>query len=149
MSESAEEKRKIIVDEDWKTQVERERAQQRAAEQAGEPGAARPASEPSDEGMTDDGLTVRPSSGPLPPASFEMLITAIATQTLACLGQLPDPIENKPIVQLELAQHHIDTLGMLAEKTQGNLTQAEAHALDEMLHQLRMLFVAVKQHVSR
>lgn len=144
MSASNEDKPKIIVDEDWKSQVEREREQQRTA-QGGQPGA----SESDEETTTEDGLTVRKSTGRIPPASFEMLVSAIATQTLASLGQLPDPVENKPIVHLDLAQHHIDMLAMLAEKTKGNLTPSESNALEEMLHQLRMLFVTVKQHVSR
>jgi hypothetical protein len=147
MSDSAEDKPKIFVDEDWKSRVERERAEQKETSQGPAPSGT--AAGPAREDAQDEGVTVRQSQGPLPAASFEVLVSTLATQALACLGQLPDPLEQKPIVHLDLAQHHIDMLAMLEQKTKGNLTVDERHALDDMLHQLRMLFVMVKQHVSQ
>jgi hypothetical protein len=148
MSGSAEDKPKIIVDEDWKSQVEQERAQQK--ESTGEPSAdEKGEDQATGDELADDGVTVRRSDEPLPPASFELLLSTLVTQTLACLGQIPDPLEHKPIVQLDLAQHHIDMLAVLEDKTRGNLTPDESHALEEMLHQLRMLFITIKQHVSQ
>ncbi len=71
-------------------------------------------------------------------------MTTLATQAMVALGQLPDPFENKPVVNLELAQHHIDMLAMLEAKTKGNLDPDEAEMLAAVLHQLRMVYVMMR-----
>ena len=124
------EKPKIIVDDDWKSraQAEKEQLQQEAeAKQRGD------AAEPQPPGEDID----------LPPASFPVLVTTLATQTISLLGQLPGP-EGKPVVQLNHAKHFIDTLAVLEEKTKGNLTSEESAMLTNVLHELRMLYVQVK-----
>ena len=125
MSNDPNEERKIIIDEDWKSQVEQEREQIK--------------SEP-------EGEAALPDSGPqeIPEASFALLVTTLATQAMAAMGQIPDPSQDKPVVHLGLARHYVDTLGVIEEKTKGNLDQEEAAMLEQVLHQLRMLFVAVQ-----
>ena len=81
---------------------------------------------------------------PLPPASFSMHITMLATQAMVALGQMADPVQGKVVVRKNLARHYIDTLGMLEEKTKGQLTANEASLLQAALHDLRMLFVHAK-----
>ena len=61
---------------------------------------------------------------------------------MAALGQLPDPIEGKPVVRKELAKFQIDMLAVLEEKTKGNLSAEESSMLTDVLHKLRMAFVA-------
>jgi hypothetical protein len=130
MSDESKAEKKIIIDEDWKTQVQEEKERlKQGPEDAESPAAAQ----------------AEATEGELPPASFAFLVTSLATQAMAALGQLPDPIEHKPVVHLELARHHIDTLSVLQEKTKGNLADEEARMLEEVLHQMRMLFVAVQQ----
>lgn len=128
---SNEQPGRIIVDEDWKSQVERERAQQEgvATSSPGEPSA------------DESAQNVK-----LPPASFPLLISALVTQTLAAMGQFPDPISQKPEIHLEYARHNIDLLAILREKTKGNLTIEEANMLEDSLHQLRLLYVQVQAH---
>lgn len=133
MSEGQEE-RKIVIDEDWKGQVEREKQAAEAAKQEGQ--------EPQEEG-TQQPRTDSPEAQ-LPPASFPALVTSLAAQALAAMGQVPDPAEGHPVVRPDLAKHCIDTLGMLEDKTKGNLTTEESGMLAEILHQLRMLFVSVR-----
>ena len=126
MSENPrDESKKIIIDEDWKSQVERERDELNAAPQ-GE-------AEPEADQQTG-----------IPPASFLLLATTLATQAMAGLGQIPDPIEQKPIVNLELAQHYINMLVVLEEKTKGNLTDEENEMLSTVLYQLRSVFIAMQ-----
>lgn len=122
-----QEKPDIVVDDDWKTQVENEKEalRQKAAEEA---------TDSADSGEQD-----------LPKASMPVLVTTLATQALAALGQIPDPVENKPVVRRPIARHFIDTLAMLEDKTKGNLTEDEAALLGETLHQLRMIFVQTGQ----
>jgi hypothetical protein len=57
------------------------------------------------------------------------------------LGEIPDPETNEPIEDLNRAKYLIDELGMLEEKTAGNLTPDEARALKSILYELRMKFV--------
>lgn len=76
-----------------------------------------------------------------PPANFLLLVTLLATQALTALGESPagDGVEAK--VDKVLAKHFIDLLGVLEEKTQGNLEDHEKQMLAGMLHSLRMTFV--------
>jgi hypothetical protein len=125
---------KIIVDEDWKSQVQAEK--QRLAEEA-----ARTASG-SQPAAVDEGTANE--AGELPPASLAVLLSMLATQAMVCLGQIPDPLAGKVEVHLDQAKHFIDLLQMLEEKTKGNLSPDESGMLEDLLHELRMAFVAVK-----
>jgi hypothetical protein len=147
---------KIIIDDDWKTQVqaEKEALRQKGGsrpqpEQPQEPAPTQPARE-SAQPTREPAEPTRESAqagipSQLPPASFPLLVTTLATQAMAALGQLPDPIENQPVVRLELAKHYIDTLAVLEEKTKGNLSGDEFAMLEQVLHELRMGFIAVSK----
>ncbi len=69
----------------------------------------------------------------------------LASQTLAMLGQIPNPETGKADTNLPVAKHFIDTIGVLEEKTKGNCTSEETQMLSDTLHQLRMAYVAVEQ----
>ena len=134
------EEKKIIIDEDWKTRVQAEK----------EAAAQHPPGEPAFSGVSTsksaDGSSVGDESvadPKLPPASFEMLVTTLATEALVALGQMPHPLTDKAELQPNHAQYLIDTLDVLRQKCQGNLTPGEQQLIESMLHQLRMVFVAV------
>ncbi|MBT3218209.1 MAG: DUF1844 domain-containing protein [Proteobacteria bacterium] len=57
------------------------------------------------------------------------------------LGEAPDPATGKKQVNLPLARNTIDLLGLLKEKTKGNLDAEEARLLDTLLYELRTQFV--------
>src|SRR6202140_1160330 len=59
------------------------------------------------------------------------------------LGQIPNPKTGEGEVNLELAKMFIDQLGMIQEKTRGNLTNEEATVLRNALSNLQMAFVEV------
>jgi hypothetical protein len=111
--------KKIIVDEDWKSRV--------AAETEGD--------------STEGDVT---GQVPLPPASFEMLVTTLATEAMIGLGQIPHPVSGQFHADAGQARYAIDMLEMLSEKTKGNLTPGEEGGVRDLLHQLRMAFVAVQ-----
>lgn len=115
--------KKIIIDEDWKSQVEREREVAEA--------------------NRDEPQESQPGPNEIPPASFPMLLTSIGTQAMMALGQVPDPMSGQPIYHPELAKHHIDTLVVLQEKTAGNLEPDEKEMIDNFIVQLQQLFVAM------
>lgn len=127
--------KKIIIDEDWKSQVQAERD-----------AAKHPASEPASEEVSKgDSLAAdgEQQDFPMPPASFEMLVSTLATEALVAMGQVPHPATGKAELRRNQAQYLIDTLDVLRERSQGNLTPAEQQLLEDVLHQLRMVFVAV------
>ncbi len=125
------EEKKIIVDEDWKSQVaaERESLQQATAETPAATGAGETAP-PGD------------AAAQMPPASLEMLVSTLATEALVALGQLPHPATQRTAKNPAQARYAIDMLEMLQQKTKGNLDAAEERMFTDLLHQLRMLFVA-------
>ena len=67
---------------------------------------------------------------------------------MAALGQMPGEDGQPMPVNLEYARHFIDLMGVLEEKTTGNLEDEEKSFLQETLHQMRMLFVAVSQQTE-
>lgn len=73
--------------------------------------------------------------------SFMALVSSLAIQTLIGLGRHPDPGTGTARLDLAQAQYCIDLLGILEDKTRGNLTDSEARALANTLHELRLLFV--------
>ncbi len=63
------------------------------------------------------------------------------------LGQIPNPQTGQGEVNLELAKMFIDQLGMIQEKTRGNLTNEEAAVLKNTLSNLQMAFVEVSKEM--
>jgi hypothetical protein len=64
------------------------------------------------------------------------------------LGQIPNPQTGQGEVNLEVARMFIDQLGMIQEKTRGNLSNEEATVLRNTLSNLQMAFVEVSQHMG-
>jgi hypothetical protein len=120
--------KKIIVDEDWKSQVQAEKEEAARAKPAASPEST--AAAPQDAGDL-----------PMPPASFELLLTMLATEALVALGQVPHPGTGQPHVHRHQAQYLIDMIEVLRKKTHGNLTPGEEQLIDSLLHQLRLVFV--------
>lgn len=85
------------------------------------------------------------SSMPLPEANFMTLIFSLYTHVQISLGFIPDPITQQPNKDLSQAKYNIDMLGILKEKTKGNLTKEEEQALDQMLYEVRMTYVQVNK----
>ncbi len=91
---------------------------------------------------TDSG-SPRPGQDPLDdPASFLSLIMSLASNAAASLGMMPHPVTGETGVDLKTAKHWIDVLGMLEEKTQGNLDPQEAQVVESLLADLRMQYVS-------
>jgi hypothetical protein len=76
------------------------------------------------------------------PASFLSLIMSLASNAAASLGMMPHPATGETGVDLKTAKHWIDVLGMLEEKTQGNLDEQEAQVVEGLLADLRMQYVS-------
>ncbi len=128
---------KIIVDDDWKTQAQAEK--QKLTEQT-------KARQQAESGSGDaTGASAAGASGPggrqMPAASFETLISTMATQALFALGEIPDPQTGQRMAHLDLARHHLDMLGVIEEKTKDNLSKEESDMLATTLYELRNRYV--------
>lgn len=78
----------------------------------------------------------------IPPATFEFLVMSIKMQAEMQMGLLHFGEESeRPEPNLPLARHFIDTLGVLADKTRGNLSMEENRMLENSLTELRFRFV--------
>lgn len=121
----SDESPKIIVDEDWKSQVEREK---HAYEQMREAPSA-------EESAHDD--------PEMPPASYPLFISMLASEAMIALGQIPNPVTGEQAPRKNQAKYLIDSIAMLHEKTRGNVEPEETQQVEALLHQLRMEFVRV------
>jgi len=80
----------------------------------------------------------------LPEINFATFIFSLNHSVLVHLGVMDDPSTGKKARNLPIAKQTIDILGMLKEKTQGNLTDDEANMLKHILYDLRMIYVKEK-----
>ncbi|MBP9837715.1 MAG: DUF1844 domain-containing protein [Proteobacteria bacterium] len=72
---------------------------------------------------------------------FVSFLVSLGTQALIMLGEIPNPETRQPSINIEGAKQTIDILGMIAEKTKGNLTAEEDKLLTEILSSLRLSYV--------
>ena len=77
----------------------------------------------------------------LPEVSFSSFILSLSTSALVHLGEVPDPVSQKMDKHLPLAKQTIDLLGMLMEKTKGNLSTDEERMMEHLLADLRWRYV--------
>ncbi len=119
---------KIEVDSDWKAEArkEKERLSQKA----------------------QSGDQQQQAGGGQRPADFSTLISTMATQALFALGEIPDPRTGQRMMSLEMARHQIDMLGILEEKTKGNLTEEEQSLLSGTVYELRQRYIAAASNQS-
>lgn len=128
MAENNEEK-KIIIDEDWKSQAKSEKEELKKEEEAAK--------------AESDQDEAKPERGPLPPADFKGLVSMFATQTLFALGVITTEETKGREPDIEIAKFNIDMLAILEEKTKDNLSDEEKKMLTDTLAQLRMAFVQI------
>ena len=135
---------KLHIDSDWKAQAQAEKDRlsekesARAASSAGAQHRGQPGAQDGD----------HPDEGELPPADFRALVATLASQAMMGLGAYADPQSGRAVIDIQGAQFAIDLLGVIEEKTRGNLTADEASELTEILAQLRARFVQIAKLVA-
>ena len=137
------------IDESWKEQVEKERTMIRSDEPKApsrpEPvSAERPPEKPPQPSPSSSPRARVSSAGggrELPAADFNMFLSSLSMQAMMALGEAPHPVTGAAQEDFEQARYLIDILGMLQEKTQGNLTPEESSLLEGLLYELRMKYV--------
>ncbi len=73
--------------------------------------------------------------------NFATFVISLSTQALSMLGEIPDPMSGTTSTDLEAARQLIDILGILQDKTRGNLDADEGALLEHALYDLRMKYV--------
>ncbi|MCR4309244.1 MAG: DUF1844 domain-containing protein, partial [Deltaproteobacteria bacterium] len=74
---------------------------------------------------------------------FLDLVQSLQMGAMVGLGMLQGPDGQRPPIDLPAAKDSIDLLGILQEKTKGNLTKEEEEVLREGLYHLRMGYMAM------
>lgn len=83
----------------------------------------------------------RKETGPLPELDFSSFILSLAATAQVSLGTAPDPTTGKSGQNLPAAKQMIDILGIVKDKTKGNLSTEEQGLLDNILYSLRIQYV--------
>ena len=88
-----------------------------------------------------------PTVGPQPPVGFEHLVQQFYLSAMLQMGAGTQEGQ-RPRVDIMGARATIDLLGVLAERTRGNLTEAEDRMLQSVLFELRMAFLELTSMVG-
>ena len=88
-----------------------------------------------------------PAMGAQPPIKFEHLVQQLYVSALMQMGAMT-PEGQRPRVDIIGARQSIDLLGVLEEKTKGNLSDSEARMLESVLFELRMTFLEITKMIS-
>jgi hypothetical protein len=80
--------------------------------------------------------------------TFERFMASLYMTAMLQLGLMQEE-RGQPRIDLLGARQTVDTLGLLAEKTKGNLTPAEDNFLQNCLYELRMAYVEVTNALAR
>jgi len=99
------------VDQDWKNQVDKEKETAQGKNQA------------------------------YHQPTFTIFVSSVGMQAMIAMGKLENPVTKKKEINYDQARFLIDTLGVIEEKTKGNLDENEAKAIQEYLFNLRMMYL--------
>lgn len=127
----------LQVDSDWKAQAQREK--QKLAEKDQQ----RKAAETPSPGPAGASGSRAPAGERFPEADFAGLMNMMVSQALLALGAMAHPQTGQPHVDLDLARHMIDLLGVLDDKTKGQLDETETKQLATTLYELRSTYVQI------
>lgn len=124
----ADDEKKIIIDEDWKAQAQKDKETLKEQER-----------------IEHEQAKHQPQQ--LPEADFSSLVSMLATQAFYALGMIRNEEDKDKEIEPDwaMAQFNIDMLGMLEAKCKDNLSNEESGLLKGTLEQLRMLFVQLSK----
>jgi len=101
--------------------------------------------EPSKQKTEDDAEDIEEAKkephAPLPEINFATFIFSLNASALLHLGIMEDPATGKKVKNLPMGKQTIDILGMIEEKTKGNLSKEEENLLKHILYDLRIIYV--------
>jgi hypothetical protein len=133
---TVEDRRYLHLNEEEKAKVREEAAKKEAAKDAAAEEAFQEASQ-----KAASAAERTEEERPLPEITFPSFIFSLSSTAFVSLGAVPHPETGKTEKDLPLAKQTIDLLGLLREKTRGNLTPEEDNLFDHLLYDLRMAYV--------
>jgi hypothetical protein len=89
-----------------------------------------------------------PAAGATPAVTIEHVIQSIYLSAVVALGAATEPGQ-KPRIDILGARQSIDMLGVLQEKTKGNLSEKEQRLLQNALFEVRMMFLEVTNAIAQ
>lgn len=125
------------VDESWKEQVEKEK-QTPQEKQSSTEATAQPIEPAAPEG---EPVAVSPE-GEMPQARFDLFISGLAMEAMVAMGDIPHPTTHQQTINLPQAKYLIDLIGIIEQKSQGNLTVDEEKLMKDAIYQLRMRYLS-------
>ena len=72
---------------------------------------------------------------------FFQLVISLQGGAMQQMGKIASPMTGKIERNLDMAKSSIDMLGMVKEKTEGNLTDEEKQLIEHALYELRLNYV--------
>jgi hypothetical protein len=149
-----EQKPKLIIEGDWKNEARAEQQSQAQAQDEAKPDLSVDAdwkaqAQQEKLRLAQEADTGGEQANQLPEADFRTLVSTMVTQALMAMGAIPEPSTGQRVAVLDLAKFHIDMLGVLEEKTKGNITDEESKMLSGALHELRMQFLHLQQTAAQ
>lgn len=123
---------KIIIDDDWKSSAQAEKAKLAAQEQ-----------ERAEKAAQSGGVGGLPEQ-----LGFKELVSMLATQALMYMGAFPDET-GRAMVSLDVARLNIDLLSVVEEKTKGNLDDEESKMIRQTIAELQNQYVEVSKAVAQ
>jgi len=121
-----------------------------------DPQPAKPQESPKSSARAEVPPVTQPEQAPGGPAgvgeleiTFATFVVGLSSEALAALGEMPNPATGERIRDLRAAQQLIDIIGMLREKTRGNLEREEESLVDAILFDLRMKYVELAKSSGR
>ena len=76
-----------------------------------------------------------------PPANFRLFLESLLSQAWVALGKFPNPMTGESQFDEAWARYYIDMVGLIEEKTMGNLDKDEEKLIEVNLSSLRLTFV--------
>lgn len=118
------------VDESWKEQVEKEKQTSELQPAPVESTA-----------QEEEAASVNPE-GDMPQARFDLFISGLAMEAMVAMGDMPHSATRQQSINLPQAKYLIDLIGIIEQKTQGNLSVDEEKLLKDAIYQLRMRYLS-------
>ncbi len=87
-------------------------------------------------------------ASPLQEIDFSTFVISLSTQALMHLGEIANPVGGNIETDIGVAKQLIDLVGMLKEKTRGNLNANEDRLMEGILFDLRMKYVEAVKKIS-
>lgn len=137
--------REKSIDESWKESAAQEKERLEDVTRKAKPASVGAPSKETGPGTAD---ALGETSSGASEQDFIQYISSLAYQAMIFLGEIPNPATNQLQRNLEQAKFIIDTLILLQQKTNGNLTEKESDMLNTAAYELQVKYVEIAKKES-